>query len=406
VSPINPGVRPAPAAAASSTAPADGAGEPGRLVYRIGMVGPSRVGKTSLITALLHDGQRLLEGTPISMKAVGTATQKRLSQHRRELDGSLLAGEFDAGALGGSQDQFTFHLLLDTGVPDTGIELQVLDYPGGWLDPHTRPAGVDAQWEECERFLEECSVLIVPVDAAVLMEATTASHLRAVPGILGTPQVTDVVRSWLKRRNERPDEPALLLLSPVKCESYFDDNGGRRDQSATLLQWVRKVYRSLIELVPNEAPDVRSMRVVYAPVDTIGCVEILRADWLPEPDEPGALTFVAHYGVRPPGERSVKGTEDIMIALCRQLVAGRQKVEEREAGLRREQADTAQTFADRDEGFFRNIWYLVSGERRLRADAARSSREDAIQAAERARALTAIVESLARRAHSDRVHQW
>jgi hypothetical protein len=392
--------------ATATSAATDRPGEGGRLVYRIGMVGPSRVGKTSLITALLHDGQRLLEGTPISMKAIGTATQKRLSQHRRELDGSLLAGEFDAGALGGSQDQFTFHLLLDTGVPDTGIELQLLDYPGGWLDPHTRPAGVEAQWEECERFLEQCSVLIVPVDAAVLMEATTASHLRNVPTILGTPQVTDVVRSWLKRRNERPDEPALLMLCPVKCESYFDDNGGRRDLSATLLQWVRRVYRQVIELVPNEAPDVRNIRTVYAPVDTIGCVEILRADWLAEPDEPGALTFVAHYGVRPPGERSVKGTEDIMIALCRQLVSGRAKVEEREAGLRREQADAAQTFADRDEGFFRNIWFLISGERRLRADAARTSREEAIQAADRARALRGIVESLARRAHSDRVTQW
>jgi hypothetical protein len=391
-----PGTTPAPAEP----------GEAGRLVYRIGMVGPSRVGKTSLITALLHDGQRLLEGTPISMKAIGTATQKRLSQHRRELDGSLLAGEFDAGALGGSQDQFTFHLLLDTGVPDTGIELQLLDYPGGWLDPHTRPAGVDAQWEECERFLEQCSVLIVPVDAAVLMEATTAAHLRNVPTVLGTPQVTDVVRSWLKRRNERPDEPALLMLCPVKCESYFDDNGGRRDLSSTLLQWVRRVYRQVIELVPNEAPDVRNIRTVYAPVDTIGCVEILRADWLPEPDEPGALTFVAHYGVRPPGERSVKGTEDIMIALCRQLVAGRARVEEREAGLRREQADAAQTFADRDEGFFRNIWFLISGERKLRGEAARTSREEAIQAADRARALRGIVESLARRAHSDRVTQW
>jgi hypothetical protein len=377
-----------------------------RLVYRIGMVGPSRVGKTSLITALLHDGQRLLEGTPISLKAIGTATQKRLSQHRRELDGALLAGEFDPGALGGSQDQFTFHLLLDTGVADTGIELQLLDYPGGWLDPHTRPPGVEAQWEACERFLEQCSVLIVPIDAAVLMEATTASHLRAVPTILGTPQVTDVVRTWLKRRNERPEEPALLLLCPIKCESYFDDNGGRRDQSGALLQWVRRVYRAVIELVPNEAPDVRTMRAVYAPVDTIGCVEILRAEWQPEPAEPGALTFFAHYGVRPPGERSVKGTEDIMIALCRQLVAGRHKVEEREAALRREQADAAQTFAERDEGFFRNIWYLISGERALRADAARTSREEAVQAADRAKALTAIVESLARRTLSDRVHQW
>ena len=49
-----------------------------KIVYKIGMVGPSRVGKTSLITALLRDGQRLLEGTPVSMKAVGTPTQRRL----------------------------------------------------------------------------------------------------------------------------------------------------------------------------------------------------------------------------------------------------------------------------------------------------------------------------------------
>ena len=136
------------------------------------MVGPSRVGKTSLITALLRDGQRLLEGTPVSMRAIGTPTQRRLAQHRRDLDGALLAGEFDPGALGGSQEQFTFQLLLDPGVPGAGIELQLLDYPGGWLDPVNRPADREAQWEECERFLEQASVLIVPIDAAVLMEAT------------------------------------------------------------------------------------------------------------------------------------------------------------------------------------------------------------------------------------------
>ena len=35
------------------------------LVFKIGLVGPSRVGKTSLITALLRDSQRLLQGTPV-----------------------------------------------------------------------------------------------------------------------------------------------------------------------------------------------------------------------------------------------------------------------------------------------------------------------------------------------------
>ena len=71
--------------------PADDRGN-GELVFRIGLVGPSRVGKTSLITALLRDSQRLLQGTPVSMRALGTATEKRIAQHRRELDGSLLAG--------------------------------------------------------------------------------------------------------------------------------------------------------------------------------------------------------------------------------------------------------------------------------------------------------------------------
>jgi hypothetical protein len=377
-----------------------------KIIYKIGMVGPSRVGKTSLITALLRDGQRLLEGSPVSMRAIGTPTQRRLAQHRRDLDGALLAGEFDAGALGGSQEQFTFQLLLDPGVPGAGIELQLLDYPGGWLDPVNRPADREAQWEECERFLEQASVLVVPIDAAVLMEATATSHLRSVPSILAIPQVTDVVRLWLKRRNERPDEPALLLLCPVKCESYFADNGGRRDLSATLLQWVSKVYQQVIEAVPNEAREVRGIRTVYAPVDTIGCVEIVRAEWLPNPDEPGTLSFHAHYGVRPPGVQSIKGTEDVMVALCRQLVGARYKVEQREAEQKQDQATAAQSFAERDEGFFRNIWYLISGERQFRQDAARTRAEDAVQAAERVKALTSIVDDLAQRPHSERVHQW
>ncbi|MDT7578841.1 MAG: hypothetical protein QOK35_101, partial [Pseudonocardiales bacterium] len=171
------------------------------LAFRIGLVGPSRVGKTSLITALLRDSQRLLQGTPVSMRPLGTPTEKRIAQHRRELDGSLLAGEFTPGALRGTEEPFTFQLLLDSGVRGTGIRLELLDYPGGWLDPSTRPHDRDADWQACQRFLQQCSVLLVPVDAAVLMEPTSAAQLRAVPSILTTPEVGEVVRQWLKERN-------------------------------------------------------------------------------------------------------------------------------------------------------------------------------------------------------------
>ena len=127
---------------------------------------------------------------------------------------------------------------------------------------------------------------------------------------------------------------------------------------------------------------------------------------MPDPDDRGALSFHAHYGVRPPGVQSIKGTEDVMVALCRQLVGARHKVEQRAAEQAQGEAASAQSFAERDEGFFRNIWFLISGERQLRQDAARSRAEEAVQAAERVRALTAIVDDLANRPHSDRVHQW
>src|SRR6476661_2044174 len=293
-----------------SPVPADSPDCPDQdLVFRIGLVGPSRVGKTSLITALLRDSQRLLQGTPVSMRALGTATEKRIAQHRRELDGSLLAGEFTPGALRGTEEPFRFQLLLDSGVRGAGIRLELLDYPGGWLDPATRSHDRDGDWQSCQRFLQQCSVLLVPVDAAVLKE-----------------------RTW------RPDEPALLMLCPVKCESYFDDNGGRRDESEELLSRVRRVYADVIEAVPAEAPHVR---VVYAPVDTIGCVEILHAEWTPDPREPSGMAFAAHYGVRWPARQAVKGADDVLVALCKHLVAAQQRVESDVAGDRRSAADQA-----------------------------------------------------------------
>ena len=373
------------------------------LVFRIGLVGPSRVGKTSLITALLRDSQRLLQGTPVSLRPFGTATEKRIAQHRRELDGSLLAGEFTPGALRGTEEPFRFQLLLDSGVRGTGIRLELLDYPGGWLDPATRPHDRDRDWQACQRFLQQCSVLLVPVDAAVLMEPTSAAQLRAVPSILTTPEVGEVVRHWLKERNWRPDEPALLMLCPVKCESYFDDNGGRRDEGEELLSRVRRVYADVIEAVPAEAPHVR---VVYAPVDTIGCVEILHAEWTPDPREPSGMAFAAHYGVRWPARQAVKGADDVLIALCRHLVAAQQRVESDSADVHRSAADQARQYAERDEGFIRNIWYQLNGERARRAHSALVTSHRAGEADARVSALADVVADLARRDPGGRVRQW
>ena len=77
--------------------------------FKIGIVGPTRVGKTSLIASILKDSQRLLEGTPVKIGPHGTKTERRVAQHHKELDGSLRAGEFNPGAVSGTETAPGFH---------------------------------------------------------------------------------------------------------------------------------------------------------------------------------------------------------------------------------------------------------------------------------------------------------
>lgn len=374
----------------------------GQLLYKIGVIGPTRVGKTSLITSILKDSQSLLANTPLSMRPHGTPTEQRVARHRKELEGSLLAGEFNAGGLKGTEEPFTFELEINPGLPDLGIRLALLDYPGGWLDADRRPQGREKDWDECRNWFKESSVLLVPVDAAVLMEAAEGRHRKAVPWILTTTEVADVTREWAKERKLRPHEPALMLLCPLKCESYFSDNGGHRNAANQLLDEVRRVYGSLFEAVRSEASHIK---IIYAPVDTIGCVEIIRANWTHDSKTPGEFEFSADYRVRQPSKQNVKGADAVLVSLCKHLVEAKRRVEADEAVDRQSEAQRAETYAQRNEGFFRNILYWLSGERRQRKEIANGKKREAAIAAERAEALGTVIGELANRGHGPRVHE-
>lgn len=205
------------------------------VTFKIGLLGPTLVGKTSLVTALLAESQVLLAGSGVAMRTVGAGTEDKIASNRRELEGDLLAGEFRPGSLRGTVEPFTFTLKLDPGVPGSEINLNLLDFPGGWLSAQ-RPEEHGPDWEKCRQFITDSTVLLVPVDAAVLMEAAQADHRRAIPHLLTTFEVEQVARDWAIERNRRSQEPALIAFCPVKCESYFTDNGGRRNKSARYLR--------------------------------------------------------------------------------------------------------------------------------------------------------------------------
>lgn len=372
------------------------------LEYKIGIIGPTRVGKTSLIASILKDSQRLLEGTPLNISPRGTATERRIAQHHHELEGSLLAGEFHPAAVKGTEEQFKFELHLDPGVASIGIHLNILDYPGGWLDASRRPPEREAEWKSCKRWMTESTVLLVPVESAVLMEAAAAMYKRATPHILTTYEVAQVAREWAKDRASRADEPALLMLCPVKCESYFADNGGQRDSSTDLLNAVRDMYHDVLQAVQGEASHIKTL---YSPVDTIGCVEIIRAFWKKEEKAPGGYEFTADYRVRPPGRQAVKGADAVLVSLCRHLVEARKQVEARTTATMDSKADAERNFAERDEGFLKNIWLWISRERERRRRVAKEWEHNADTRRQYVETFDQTIQRLAARDLGPRVHR-
>jgi hypothetical protein len=373
----------------------------GELVFKIGIIGPTRVGKTSLIASILKDGQRLLEGTLLNISPRGTATERRIAQHHKELEGSLRAGEFNSGAVQGTEEQFTFELQIDTGVASAGIHMDVLDYPGGWLDAARRPPEREADWKACKRWMTESTVLLVPIESAALMEAATAKHKKATPHILTTWEVGQVAREWAKERASRPNEPALLLLCPVKCESYFADNGGQRDSSLDLYKAVLDMYGDILQAVRSEASS--NVKIVYSPVDTIGCVEIVRALWKAEASAPGGYEFTADYRVRQRG--AVKGADAVLVSLCKHLVDAKQRAVAAAAEEMGSDASEARRVAEKDEGFLDNIWLWMSGRRKRLRQVANTKKDQAERQRRCVEALDQMIERLAGRDFGPRVRE-
>lgn len=301
------------------------------IEYKIALVGPTRVGKTSLVSSILAQAQDALSGTPASMKAQGS-TFARIADNVNELDGALAHGTFEPEAIrSGTSDRSIYDLAFQVG--KTRLPVRFLDYPGGWI----RERG--PEWEECAEWIMDSSVLIVPVDAVVAMQCATKGQEEACRRRLNIAEVTEVVRDWAKQRNATKT-PGTLILAPVKCESYLVAPGVTAEKANEMYRrLVDELYQDLFGMLEAELGSARHVGAYYVPVNTIGCVDLVDADWRMAED--GKLECHPMFRVIPPGKRKPEGGIDILILLARML------------------ANAENT---RDKGFFTRLWRFFTGE--------------------------------------------
>ncbi|MFI5298549.1 MAG: hypothetical protein ACHREM_10665 [Polyangiales bacterium] len=354
--------------------------------FGVAVIGPTGIGKTSIIATMLEEGQKALAGTPASLRARGE-TAKRVNRLNADLRGALFAGEFSTGGLKGTESKVEYE--LDLTVESASLELRVLDFPGRWFDSARRGPQHEALWTECSDFIQRSSILLVPVDATLVMEAVRKPHAKALVDMLCMEDTHGVAYDWAKGRFARPDEPAALILVPVKCEKYFDDNGGAGTRSDELFDRVMNpnLYGQTIKTV-HEA--CSRARVLYAPVDTYGCVALTKTTWHENADAPGGFDVKSHYDATANVLRRL-GAAPILTTICEQLSSALASEAAVEAAAHKSIWDAAQQRARPSPGFFGGIKDFFSKSKR---QARRDEKSSGVAAADAAKHHSALVEAV------------
>lgn len=345
-----------------------------QIIYKIGIIGPTRVGKTSLLTALLADSKELLRNQPVSIEAPpGSPTARKIANNNQDLQGSIFAGEldFNSNAIKGTEQstEFEFELKHKFNPNDFSVKLKFLDYPGGWIDETHRTSDQQQFWNKCQQFIEESPMLIIPIDATIIMETKDVRHKKVIPYLLALESVKNASENWAKARSQRKQEPAILFICPIKCETYTKDHTKQRE----LYEKIKEIYKDILDTIKREHNNIE---IIYNPIDTIGCIAVQHTVWTPNIKIPGGYEVDVHY-ILTGKSRQVAGAKSLLINICKTFVdisnnVNLKKYQQSQNHLYQAINNQKQlnNRAEEDNGWLGNIWWWISGERKERRDMA------------------------------------
>ena len=151
--------------------------------------------------------------------------------------------------------------------------------------------------------LADVEVVLVPIDAALLMQAKTGSQEAAAHAIHRIAEIEDLLVEWDKGR-ARSVGHGLVVFCPVKCEEYFGDNGmnGTIEDGERLASLVRNTYfSSILDILIFFG---QNLTCLYCPVDTIGSCRLTGHSF--DLDAPSfSATFAMEGKARPFGSEMI-----------------------------------------------------------------------------------------------------
>jgi len=252
------------------------------------MLGPSRVGKTSLLVSMYQQFQTV--GGESDLQLIpDDAAKIELNDKLDELRG-LVSGPIPGVGLTQTDEPRRFHFGLGRVGSPPAIDLSFHDFPGAFVYHAQKDLAVrKAQLHELKEMVQSSSVSLLAVDAPAIMESGGRYH-----EVINRPErVTEIVRDAYSNGG---GEPRLLIISPVKCEKYVRTS----ELQAQLYAGVESAYGKLLEFLRSEAVRKR-VAIVFAPVQTVGSLSFSHFARSPDgtPEHRFKWTDEADTGYRP-----------------------------------------------------------------------------------------------------------
>ncbi len=230
----------------------------GPISITITMVGPTRVGKTSLLAAMYNELNPEIRRMGCTFTADGPTTaalDRRLQELKAAANFSSIKVQEDEGIKGGFQkEEFIFNLKVDN-KPEA--VMRFVDMPGAWY------TGGDNH-EEADTILSESQVSFLAVDATALMEKPDTNE--GIGEYHERVNAPFQIQGAYERALAGFSAGHIVVLTLIRAETYV--LAGR---TAELYNRAKKAYRMLADsLKAHQNGEVYQIPVFITHVETVG----------------------------------------------------------------------------------------------------------------------------------------
>jgi len=250
----------------------------------VSMLGGTGVGKTTLLAVMYEQLQTNIDqvGLQLTPDPESTAILGDSLADLKKQSGSF---KFEGGITGTSNKvEFTFG--LGEVAREATLELRFIDYPGGYIASSKQGGKI----EEVKSFIKNSEAVLIAIDSVALMEAK-GKYNQAINKPF---EIRDIFKNAYK---DLADE-RLVILCPIKCETYLNPPPTKAERTEELTKAVKETHGDLLNFFASDALR-KKVAVVIAPVQTVGNAYFSRFQEIKTKDKKGKEVIIPTFYYRP-----------------------------------------------------------------------------------------------------------